>query len=75
MLMTGGRWKILAVKVNVIVTLAAHLFFEEWNISGFLKVVSQEVVKYSHSRMSCSLWVYILYNGFGAEIGKNLKPS
>lgn len=36
MLMTEGRWKILAVKVNVIVTCAAHLFFAEWNVSGFL---------------------------------------
>ena len=40
MLMTEGRWKMLAVMVSVTVTLAAHLFFEEWNVSGFFKFIS-----------------------------------
>lgn len=74
MLMADGRWKIVAGKVNVIVTHTAHLFFEEWNVLGVLKVISQEVVKHSHSRMSYSLRFYILYNGFGAEV-RALKPS
>lgn len=69
-LMKEVRWKILAVEINIIMTLAAYLFYEEWNVLGFLKVISQEVVKHSHCSMSCSLWFYILYKGFGAEIGK-----
>lgn len=55
MLMTEGRWKIIAGKVNVVVTHTAHLFFEEWNVLGLLKVISQEIVKHSHSNMSYSL--------------------
>lgn len=74
MLMTEGRWKIIAGKVNVIVTHTAHLLFEEWNVLGVLKVISQEVVKHSHSSMSYSLQFCILCNGFGAEIGA-LKSS
>lgn len=34
-LMIEGRWKILAVKVNVVVTLAAHLFLRSRMFQAF----------------------------------------
>lgn len=75
MLMTESKWKILAVKVNITVTLAAHLFFEELNVSGFLKVISQETVKCNNSSTSYSLWLYALLNEFGAKISKTWYSS
>lgn len=56
------------MRVNVVATLAAHLFFEGWDVVVlfvvitvvffffFFKVLSQEIVRYSHTSTSCSLF-------------------